>query len=391
MVDQYDRVLRQLLDQHASRKKSQVTVRPSAPWHTSDVVAEKRKRRRLERRWRASRLQCDRDQYVHQCCVVNNLIATLKSAHYTSIINEQSSDQRILFATVNKLLQKPSEKRCPPSVDNTAMANSFADFSINKLDKIHSKLVQRNIIVGPIRPIPSTCPVEFNNFRVVSQEEVKVFAFKPSSKSCVLDPLPALVLKGCFSVLLPIITKFVNLSLSTGRMPNALKVATLSPTLKKPDADFKQFSKFRPISNLTLVSKIIKKAVAEQLTDHVKTFHLDEMYQSAFKVLHSIETVLLKVQNDILRAVDDNKSVILLLLDLSSAFDTVDHLILLSRLSHRFGIKGNVLAWFDSYLKSHEQFVQIEDCYSSQRCLAHGVPQGSVMSLAVFIVYISDC
>ena len=161
--------------------------------------------------------------------------------------------------------------------------------------------------------------MEFNNFREVSQEEVKVFACKPSSKSCVLDPLPAMVLKGCFSVLLPTITKFVNLSLSTGRMPNALKVAALSPSLKKPDADFKQFSNFRPISNLTLISKIIEKAVAEQLTDHVKTHHLDVMYQSAFKVLHSTETALLKVQNDILRAVDDNKSVILLLLDLSSA------------------------------------------------------------------------
>ena len=157
--------------------------------------------------------------------MVNNLIATLKSAHYTSIINEHSSDQRILFATVNKLLQKPSEKCYPPSVDNTALANSFADFFINKIDIIHSKLVQRNIIVGPIRPIPSTSPVEFNNFREVSQEEVKVFACKPSSKSCVLDPLPAMVLKGCFSVLLPTITKFFNLSLSTGRMPNALKVA----------------------------------------------------------------------------------------------------------------------------------------------------------------------
>ena len=89
--------------------------------------------------------------------------------------------------------------------------------------------------------------------------------------------------------------------------------------------------------------------------------------------------LVLKVQNDILRAVDDNKSVTLLLLDLSSAFDTVDHLILLSRLSHRFGIKGNALAWFDSYLKSRKQFVQIEDCQSSQRCLAHGVPQGSVL------------
>lgn len=259
--------------------------------------------------------------------MVNNLIATLKSAHYTSIINEHSSDQRILFATVNKLLQKPSEKRYPPSVDNSALANSFADFFINKIDKIHSKLVQRNIIVGPFRPIPLTFPVEFNNFREVSQEEVKVFACKPSSKSCVLDPLPAMVLKGCFLVLLPTITKFVNLSLSTGRMPNALKVAALSPSLKKPDADFKQFSNFRPISNLTLISKIIEKAVAKQLTDHVKTYHLDVMYQSAFKVLHSTETALLKVQNDILRAVDDNKSVILLLLDLSSAFDTVDHLL----------------------------------------------------------------
>ena len=389
MVDQYDRVLRQLLDQHAPKKKRQVTVRPSAPWYTSDVVAEKRKRRRLERRWRASRLQCDRDQYVRQCCVVNNLIATLKSAHYTSIINEHSSDQRILFATVNKLLQKPSEKRYPPSVDNTSLANSFADFFINKIDKIHSKLVQRNIIVGPIRPIPSTCPVEFSDFREVSQEEVKVFACKPSSKSCVLDPLPAMVLKGCFSVLLPTITKFVNLSLSTGRMPNALTVAALSPSLKKPDADFKQFSNFRPISNLTLISKIIEKAVAEQLTDHVKTYHLDVMYQSAFKVLHSTETALLKVQNDILRAVDDNKSVILLLLDLSAAFDTVDHLILLSRLSHRFGIKGNALAWFDSYLKSRKQFVQIEDCRSSQRCLAHGVPQGSVLGPLLYLLYTS--
>ena len=245
----------------------------------------------------------------------------------------------------------------PPSADNTALANSFADFFINKIDKIHSKIILRNIIVGPIRPLPSTCPVDFNNFREVShEEEVKVFACKPSSKSCVLDPLPAIVLKGCFSVLLPSITKFVNLSLSTDRMPNALKVATLSPSL---------FSNFRPISNLTLVSKIIEKAVAEQLTDHVKTHHLDQKYQSAFKVLHSTETALLKVQNDILRAVNDNKSVILLLLDLSSAFDTVDHLILLSRLSHRFGIKGNALAWFDSYLKSRKQFVQIEDCQSS--------------------------
>ena len=88
--------------------------------------------------------------------------------------------------------------------------------------------------------------------------------------------------------------------------------------------NIKEFLNFRPISNLKLVSKLIEKAAAVQLTDHVQTHHLDEMFQSAYKVSHSTETALLKVQNDILRAVDDNKSVILLLLDLSAAFDTVD-------------------------------------------------------------------
>ena len=125
------------------------------------------------------------------------------------------------------------------------------------------------------------------------------------------------------------------------------------------------------------------------MTDHVKTIRLDDMYQAAFKVLHSTETAFLKVQNDIQRAVDDNKSVILLLLDLSSTFNTVDHLILLSRLSRRFGIRGNALAWFDSYLKSRKQFVKIEDCYSSQRCLAHGVPQGSVLGTLLYLLYTS--
>ena len=141
--------------------------------------------------------------------------------------------------------------------------------------------------------------------------------------------------------------------------------------------------------------RVLRQLLDQHAPKKKRLYHLDVMYQSAFKVLHSTETALLKVQNDILRAVDDNKSVILLLLDLSSAFDTVDHLILLSRLSHRFGIKGNALAWFDSYLKSRKQFVQIEDCQSSQRCLAHGVPQGSVLGplliLSIFIVYSIIC
>ena len=128
--------------------------------------------------------------------------------------------------------------------------------------------------------------------------------------------------------------------------------------LKKSDADFGQFQDFRPISNLKVVSKLVEKAVAIQFTEHVMSHHLDETFQSAHKNFHSTETALVRVQNDILCAIDNNESVILLLLDLSAAFDTVDHSIMLSRLGERFGVNGTVLAWFESYLTLRRQFVQ---------------------------------
>ena len=165
-------------------------------------------------------------------------------------------------------------------------------------------------------------------------------------------------------------------------MPDALKIASLFPTLKKPTADFKQFTNFRPISNLKFISKLVEKSVAVQLTKH-----LDETFQSAYKEFHSTETALLRVHNDILCSLDQNKSVILLLLDLSAAFDTVDHAILISRLLNRFGVKGTALVWFKSNLTSRQQFVNVEDGMSSRRPLLRGVPQGSVLGPLLYLVY----
>ena len=144
-----------------------------------------------------------------------------------------------------------------------------------------------------------------------------MFAGKPSTISSCLDPIPHTVFKGCSKVLLPTIAKIVDMSLSTATMVTSSKTAVVSPRLKKPDADYNQFSNFRPVSNLCLISKIVEKAVAVQLTNHIVNYHMDEMFQSAYKVFHSTETALFKVHNDILRAVDNNDSVVLLLLDLS--------------------------------------------------------------------------
>ena len=151
-------------------------------------------------------------------------------------------------------------------------------------------------------------------------------------------------------------------------MVKSLKTAVVSPRLKKLDADHNQFSNFRPLSNLSLICQIIEKVVAVQLTNYIVHYRMDEVFQSAYKVVHSTGIALVKVQNGILRAVDNDDSIVLLLLDLSAVFDTVNHFILLSTLALRFGVKDQVIAFMESYLKDREQFVQIESTKPYDNC-----------------------
>ena len=129
VVNNYDGVLRSLLDKHAPVKERVVTVRPSAPWYTVEVTAEKRKRRQLERKWRASRLLADRVRYVHQFNVVINLIKSLQS----SIIKENSGNQKVLFKTVQKLLQKPTFNTIHPPKTTVSLLMNLLPFSLLRL------------------------------------------------------------------------------------------------------------------------------------------------------------------------------------------------------------------------------------------------------------------
>ena len=138
-------------------------------------------------------------------------------------------------------------------------------------------------------------------------------------KSCILDPLPATLLKQHFDLLLPIILKIVNLSLESGHFPSSLKTAVLSPLLKKANLDHEVLANYRPISNLKVISKIIEHVVAVRLQKYLEANQLNEPLQSAHKPFHSGETALVRVHNDILGVIDKRHCVILLLLDWSAA------------------------------------------------------------------------
>ena len=143
------------------------------------------------------------------------------------------------------------------------------------------------------------------------------------------------------------------------------------------------------MSNLKFLSKLVEKPVFVQLNNYLTVNGLHERFQSAYKAHHSTETALLPITNDILLSLDRGDNVFLLLLDLSAAFDTVNHSLLLSRLENSFGITGTVLRWFHSYLSGRSQFVEINDTKSSVRDLTVGFPQGSVLGPIFYLLYIA--
>ena len=224
-------------------------------------------------------------------------------------------------------------------------------------------------------------------FTPMTESEVKTIIMSMKSKSCEIDPIPTHILKQLLPSVIPIITKIVNLSLSKGEFCHIWKVAVVRPLLKKGLNPIKL--NYRPVSNLTFMSKVIEKCMLRQLKIHCDTYNLLPDYQSAYHENYSCETCLLQLTNDILWACEHQSVMSLTVLDLSAAFDTVDHFILTSTLKTKFGINELALMWFNSYLQPRSFKVAVNGKYSDEKQLTYSVPQGSCSGAYLFNLYCS--
>ena len=236
---------------------------------------------------------------------------------------------------------------------------------------------------------PQPCPLlraPVDTLHAATEQEIQCIIAASPNKQCAVDPFPTGLVKSCTTILTPIIIEMLNKSLSSGEFPQNVKNALVTPLLKKRTLDEEILNNHRPVSNLAFVLKIIEKVVASRLNHHIMVNNIQEPFQYAYHGYYSTEIAMLRVQSDIIRTMGDNKVVLLVLVYLSAAFDTVNHERLLSTL-HAFGITGKALAWFTSYLHNRSQTITISGKQPGCQQLECCVPQWSVLGPILFSVY----
>ena len=236
--------------------------------------------------------------------------------------------------------------------------------------------------------VTSLMHVDEFQFRPVSPAEIrKIIDSFPSNKAPGPDRVSMRVIKDALPYILLILTEIVNCSLLTSVFPKAWKDAEVIPLLKEGDCEIANNN--RPVSLLPAASKVCERVALNQLTEYMVRKKLLSQHQSGNKKQYSTETLNVFMTDMILNSIDKKEMMALVLLDLSKAFDSINHSILLTKLS-ALGLSNESVDWFRSYLTNRTQSVRLGSQFSETRVTTHGVPQGSILGPALFGLYIND-
>ena len=338
----------------------------------------------FERIWRRNRSTFNRSQYMQKVHQYNRVCMQAKSQFLKEKIQDNHHNLQKLWRVLGDVLHRLPAKILPSINPPQLLADRFVEFFTEKIEKIRSTF---SASVKLQHITPDSPPPMFPSFSTVTEEEVTKIITSSPSKSCSLDPWPTFLVLDYLDILISPITSIINASLNQGKCPDFFKQAHVTPLLKKPSLDKEVFKNYRPVSNLNFISKILERVVAVQLQTHIDEAGLLTAFQSAYRKHHSTESALLNIHNDILLNMAKGSVTALTLLDLSAAFDTIDHTILLDRLNVYYGISELALGWFRSYLSGRTHSVKIGSTLSHPASLQYGVPQGSVLGPILFSLY----
>uniref|UniRef100_A0A803TQ40 Reverse transcriptase domain-containing protein n=1 Tax=Anolis carolinensis TaxID=28377 RepID=A0A803TQ40_ANOCA len=344
----------------------------------------KRKKRELECVWRSKQNESDQTRLCSYLRTYAAAIDAAKNAFFAANIASAKNRPAELFRVVRGLLNPISQDGIPDI--SAARCEAFARFFADKVALIRSGFDTILTAVSGDVTRASSCPILMDSFQLVELEDVDKVLGEARATTCILDPCPSWLVREARGGLAEWVKAVVNASLRDGIFPASLKLAVIKPLLKKPSLDPTQLENYRPISNLPFLGKVVERVVAAQLQAFLVDTDFLDPAQSGFRPGHGTKTALVALVDDLRCELDRGSVSLLVLLDLSAAFDTVDHGILLGRLAG-MGLGGTVLQWLRSFLEGRSQMVSLGDTCSAPQPLTCGVPQGSILSPMLFNIY----
>ena len=375
----------ELLNELAPMITKTVSRKTGPKWVDAEYKSERAKRRKLEKLWRKSKSEKDHKEYIAQRNICAQLSLSKQERYFSNVVESSCDKQKSLFRVVNEVLDKKADRVLPAHDDPKTLANEFNEYYINKIEKIRKSIPETHDAnldeKVPFKGKKLDC------FRPVSSEEVlkviKDFGVKTSCE----DPIPAALISSAMNELLPLYVDLVNKSLAEGTM-EGIAHSEIDPLLKKTGLDPDNKKNYRPVNNLVFLSKLTERIVSKQIDEHMETNDLFTNEFFGYKKHHSTETMMIGMTDEILTGFDEDKCTIMLFLDLSAAFDTIDIDRMVEILAVEIGLSGTALDWCKSFLSNRTQRVKIKGQYSEKLYIKYGTVQGSVLGPKFFNIYV---